>query len=89
MPWPADDAADGGDLVEQGQQLRDVVAVSTGQRDRERGALPVGDDVVLAARTCAVDRAGTAFGPRRAARTWEESITARDQSSWFFDRRLR
>jgi hypothetical protein len=24
IPWPADDAADGGDLVEQGQQLRDV-----------------------------------------------------------------
>lgn len=30
---------------------------------------------MLAARTCAVDRAGPAFGPRRAARTWEESIT--------------
>ncbi len=29
---------------------------------------------------------GPLFGPRRAARTWEESITARDQSSLFFAR---
>lgn len=41
---------------------------------------------MLAARTCSVDRAGTAFGPRRAALTWEESITALDQSSFFADR---
>jgi hypothetical protein len=82
----ADQAGDRRDLVEQGQELGDIVAISAGQRYRERDALPVDDDVVLAARPCAVDRAGTAFGPRRAARTWEESITARDQSSWFFDR---
>ena len=62
--------------------------VAAGQRHRERDALAVGDDVVLAARACAVDRAGSAFGPRRAARTWEESITALDQSSWFFERSL-
>lgn len=67
------------------------VGPSTGSPDGRSGtpradALAVGDDVVLAARPCAVDRAGTAFGPRRAARTWDESITALDQSSWFFDR---
>ncbi len=76
------------DLVQQRQQLGDIVAVSAGQRHRERDALAVGDDVVLIARPCAVDRAGSASGPLRAARTWEESITARDQSSWFFDRSL-
>lgn len=76
----------GMDLVEQWQQLGDVVAVAAGQRHRERDALPVDDEVVLVARPCAVDRAGTAFGPLRAARTCEESITALDQSSWFFDR---
>jgi hypothetical protein len=85
---PADDSRDRWDLVEEGQQLRDVVAVSAGQRHRERDPLAVGDDVVFAAWSCAVDRAGSAFGPLRAARTWEESITARDQSSWFFDRSL-
>lgn len=81
--WPAMHC---GDLVQQGQELGDVVAVPDGQRHRERDALAVGEDVVLAARPCAVDRAGPAFGPRRAARTWEESITARDQSSFFADR---
>ncbi|MFB4426991.1 hypothetical protein C5F59_038680 [Streptomyces sp. QL37] len=48
---------------------------------RERDALAVDEDLMPAARPCAVDRAGTAFGPRRAARTWEESITAREQPS--------
>lgn len=52
VPWTADDAGHGRDLVEQGQKLGDVVAVSAGQRDRERDALAVGDDVVLAAWTC-------------------------------------
>jgi hypothetical protein len=80
---PADQPRDCRDLVEQGQELGDIVAVAAGQRDRERDALAVDDEVVLAARPCAVDRAGPAFGPRRAARTWEESITARDQSSFF------
>ena len=83
---PADSPGDSRHLVEQGQELSDVVAVPAGQGHRERDALSVGEDMVLAARPCAVDRAGTAFGPRRAARTWEESITALDQSSWFFDR---
>ncbi|ALV38222.1 hypothetical protein AS200_44005 [Streptomyces sp. CdTB01] len=35
-----------------------------------------------------MDRAGSAFGPRRAARTWEGSITALDQPSWFLERSL-
>jgi hypothetical protein len=84
--WAADTTGNGGDLVQERQQLGDVVAVAAGQGHRERDALGVGEDVVLAARTCAVDRAGSAFGPRRAARTWEESITARDQSSLSADR---
>jgi hypothetical protein len=83
---PANGPRHSRDLVEQGQKLGDVVAVAAGQRHRERDALSVGDDVVFAARPCAVDRAGPAFGPRRAARTCEESITALDQSNWFFDR---
>lgn len=80
---PAHNACNGRDLVEQGQELGYVVAVPAGQGHCEWDALGVGDDVVLAARSCAVDRAGSAFEPRRAARTWEESITARDQSSFF------
>ena len=82
---PADGSRHRRNLVQQGQELGDVVAVSAGQRHRERDPLAVGDDVVLAARACAVDRAGSALGPLRGALTWEESITARVQSSWFFD----
>jgi hypothetical protein len=42
------------------------------------GAVGVGQDVMLGARPTSVDRARAAFGPRRAVRTCEESITARD-----------
>lgn len=42
-----DTAADRRDGVEQGQQLGDVITVAAGQQDRERGAVPVGDQVVL------------------------------------------
>ncbi|KKD07686.1 hypothetical protein TN53_12270 [Streptomyces sp. WM6386] len=43
-------ACDGWDLVEQGQESGDAVAVVVGQRHRERDALAVDDEVVLAAR---------------------------------------
>jgi hypothetical protein len=46
---PADGAGHGRDLVQQRQQTGDVVAVSAGQRHRERDALAIGEDVVLAA----------------------------------------
>lgn len=52
----ADSAADRWDCVEQGHQLGDVVAVAAGQQDGERGAMPVGDQVVLRAGPAAVDR---------------------------------
>lgn len=86
LAWPSDQAGDRGDLLQQGYQLGDVVAVAASQRDGEWDALAVDDEVVLAARTCSVDRTRPAFGPRRAALTWEESITARDQSSFFATR---
>ncbi|GGZ22293.1 hypothetical protein GCM10010327_61610 [Streptomyces nitrosporeus] len=70
------------DLGEQGHQLGNIIAVSASQGHRERDALSVDEDV-LATRPCAIDRAGTASGPRRAARTREESINARDRSSCF------
>lgn len=43
---PADDTGHGRNLVEQGKQLCDVIAVSAGQRHRERNALAVGEDMV-------------------------------------------
>jgi hypothetical protein len=81
--WSSYAARDGRDLGEERQKSSDVIAVSAGQRYRERDALAVGDDVALTARPCAIDRAGPAFGPRRAARPWEESITGTRASSRF------
>ncbi len=83
VAWPSDQAGDGRGLLQQGYQLGDVVAVSAGRRDGEWDALAVDDEVVLGARTGSVDRAGTAFGPRRVALTWEELITARGRSDFF------
>ncbi|MGW7824911.1 hypothetical protein ACWGLF_44415 [Streptomyces puniciscabiei] len=62
---PADEAGHGRGLVQPRQLLGDVVAVAAGQWHRERNTLPVGEDVVLAARPCALDRAEPASGPRR------------------------
>lgn len=81
--WSSDQAGDRWDLLKQWQELSDVVTVPAGQRNGERVALAVDEDVVVAARTRAVDRARPTFRPLRAALTWEESITARDQSICF------
>jgi len=58
---PARTPADRRHPVEQLQQLGDVVAVRAGQRPGQRQATAVDEEVVLAARTAAVDRAGTRF----------------------------
>ena len=81
VTWAPPCAPDPRDGVQQRQQLGDVVTVAAGQRDGERGAVPVGDDVVLRAGPGTVDRARTCFGPPRRACRCEPSITARDQSS--------
>ena len=47
--------------VEQLQQLGDVVAVGGGQRPGQRHAAAVYEEMVLAARASAIDRAGTGF----------------------------
>jgi len=60
--WSADAAAHGRHSVEQFEQLRDVVAVAAGKRPGERDAAAVYEEVVLAAATAPVDRAGTRFG---------------------------
>jgi len=56
--WPAGTAANRRDAVEQREQLGDVVAVRGRERPGERQAAAVYEDVVLAARTAPVDRAG-------------------------------
>ena len=59
---PTDATADGRYPVKQRDQLRDVVAVAARERPRERDPAAVYEEVVLAARPAAIDRAGTRFG---------------------------
>ena len=63
LPGATADALDPGNLVDQGQQLGDVVAVAAGQGRGEGDAARVGDDVVFRARAAAVDRARAGLGP--------------------------
>ena len=58
---PAGASADGWYAVEQFQQLGDVVSVRAGERPGERQTAAVYEEMVLAARASAIDRAGTGF----------------------------
>lgn len=78
---PTTTAAYRRDGVEQRQQLGDVVAVGASQRHGQGHAAAVGDQVVLGARSGAVDRARTGLGPPFTALIDEESTAARDQSN--------
>ena len=60
--WPAGAAANRRYSVEQLEQLGDVVAVAAGERPGKRDAAAVYEQVVFAAGSAAVDRAGTRFG---------------------------
>ena len=67
-------------VVEQRQQLGDVVAVAAGQRDGERDAGGVDEQVVLGARAGTIDRGRPRQEPPKRARIWLASTEARDQS---------
>lgn len=79
-PWTADPAADGRDGVQLWHQLGDVVSIAAGEDDGERGAVAVGDQVMLGACPAPVDRRRARVDPPFRALTWEESTTQRDQS---------
>ncbi len=70
------------DAIDQLSELRDVVAVPAGQRDRQRGTSAVDNHMVLAAKTGAIDGRGAGLLAPALARTCELSTTARDQSTW-------
>ena len=66
--------------VDQRDQLGDVVAVAAGQRDRERDAAGVDEEMVLGAGPAPVDRARARRGAPFFACTWLESTIAREKS---------
>ena len=69
------------DCVEQGQELGDVVPVAAGERDGERGSMPVDDQVALGAGAGAVDGRGADVIPPLRARTCEPSTEQSSRSS--------
>lgn len=75
-------ACDGGNGIDQGQQLRHIVRIDAGQHGREGNAVGVGDEVALAAGFVAIGGVGTRFFPPCTACTDDESTMARDQSTW-------
>src|SRR3990172_10255954 len=68
------------DCLDQGHQLRDVVAVGLGQDGAQRNALRVDAEMVLAARLAAIGWVRSSFFPPCTARTEELSTTTRDRS---------
>lgn len=77
--WLAGDRP-GVQALEQRDQLRDVVAIAAGQRDRERNARGVDEKVVLGPGAATIDRRGPSQEPPKSARMWLASAAARDQS---------
>ena len=59
--WPSGPASDGWHPLEQFDKLGDVVAVAAGERPGQRDAAAVYEEVVFAAGSPAIDRAGTRF----------------------------
>ena len=68
------------DGVDEEEELGDVMIIRTRERDHQRDALGLREDVVLAAGAPAIRRVGARLEPPFSARTLELSITARDQS---------
>jgi len=68
--------------LNQRQKLRHIVGVGPGNYARERDALRVGENVVLAPRLTAIGWVRSSFFPRCMARTDELSTTASARSSW-------
>lgn len=63
VPWSASQAPDRWDRVDQGNQLGDVVAVTTSQNHRNRDTGGIGDQMVLGAEFASVDRARAGLAP--------------------------
>ena len=79
----ADRAADGWNRLDQGEQLRHVVAVGFGEPSRQGDAVAIGDHVMLAPQLPSIRWRRAGFFPAWCARTEDESTSARDQSSWW------
>ena len=78
----ASNTADGWNRVNERQQLCDVIAIGTGQDDREWHSICVGSDMVLGARSPTIYGVRPSFWPAPIARTEDESRITREKSIW-------
>ena len=76
------DTTDGWNRINERQQLCDVMAISTGQDDRERHPICIGSDMVLGARSPTIYGVRPSFWPAPMARTEDESRITREKSIW-------
>ena len=70
----------GGNGVDEGEQLGDVVAIGGRQRRDERNPVRVGENMMLRPGFAAIGRVRSSFFPPRSARSEELSTTARAKS---------
>jgi hypothetical protein len=76
------DTTDGWNRVNERQQLGDVMAMGTGQDDRERHPICVSSNMVLGARSRTIYGVWPSFWPAPIARTEDESRITREKSIW-------
>jgi len=81
LPRATDLPADRGDRLDQREELRHVVAIGLRDDGRQRNAVAIGDQVVLAPQLPSIRWRRASFFPPRCARIEVESTRARDQSS--------
>jgi hypothetical protein len=74
--------ADGWNRLNERQQLCDVIAIGSGQDDREWHPICVSSDMVLGARSPAIYGVWPSFWPAPIARTEDESTITRERSIW-------
>lgn len=86
--WSAASTSDRHNGLDQGYQLRDVIAVCAGQDRRDRRTVGVGGDVVLGTGSRAIGGVRSSFSPAPTARIDEESTTTREKSIWSAARSL-
>jgi len=79
---PSHFARDRRDRIDQRQQLRDVVAIGSGDLHGQGNALRIGDQMVLGARFASIRRIRAGLRPPKMARIESESTNAREKSIW-------
>ena len=81
-------SCDSGNCINQRQQLCDIMAVSSGQNNRQGNAVGIGDYMMFRAGFTSIRGVWAGFCPPQRARTEALSTTARDQSIFSASRSL-